>query len=142
MSNKVFVVTAGEYDNYHIVGIFSSREKAIERCPAVLDRAGGAQIEELEMNAVRQPNDDAVGADEFLQAIFKVFIDVNSGVPSELIVESIDCEFHPKGWHDTSVSTLKPHYDLVCAESTISLEHERQIAEEARQDALKSRSHT
>ena len=50
---KVYVLTQGEYSDYHIVGVYSTKEKAQELCDAM--RTNGTlwdepQVEEYELN--------------------------------------------------------------------------------------------
>lgn len=52
---KVYVITSGEYSDYHICAVCSTRERAEELRPLYSDRWDIAEIEEYEMD--KAPND-------------------------------------------------------------------------------------
>lgn len=52
---KVYVITCGEYSDYHICAVCSTRERAEELRPLYSDRYDIAEIEEYEMD--KAPND-------------------------------------------------------------------------------------
>ncbi len=127
---KVFVVTEGQYSGYHIVGVFSSREKAAERCPAAASEIGSASIEEWEL--------DTVDDEGFLQAVYGCDIDIATGrietygIPEPQ--EPCDVQFHPKDWSEVYENE---HYKRIQARSVISYEHAMKLATEGRQNFLR-----
>ncbi len=127
---KVFVVTDGAYSGYHIVGIFSSREKANEKCPAAASEIKYASIEEWEL--------DTVDDEGFLQAVYGCDIDIDTGrVETYGIPEhekACATEFHPKYWSETYEN---PYYKRIQARSVISYEHALKLATEGRQNYLR-----
>ena len=47
---KVYVLTRGEYSDYHIIGVYSTSEKAQEMCDAMRTSWDEPQIEEYELD--------------------------------------------------------------------------------------------
>lgn len=129
---KVFVVTQGDYSDYKIVGVFSSRLKAEEICPAVKDESCGARIEEYELDV----NVEAKG-EELLQHVHRVYLVASDGsVPFNLEYRHPNAEMVPRNY---SLSEKNPYYDLVVGESVESYEHAHKLAVEARQAFLRER---
>lgn len=52
----IYVLTEGEYSDYHIVALFSSREKAEEACALYPD----SEIEEYKLNSLKIPEHPSV----------------------------------------------------------------------------------
>lgn len=133
--SKVFIVTTGEYSDYRIVGVFSSREKALEFCPAAASDAE-TKIEEYAMDIIDR--DAADGEEGTLQTTYRVYLKLDSG---DLDIEDHRDEIHPAGWCQAS-STSVPQYGTanrvtVLGESTISRDHALKLAAEHRQLVLR-----
>lgn len=128
MSDKVFVVTHGEYSDYCIVGVFSTKDKAAEACPAAAAEIGSARIEEWGLDTA----DEAL-----LQQVFQAKITIDTGaIISETPYERAECR-----QRDWSTSFVHPEYNSITAYSVVSQEHALKVAIEARQAALRT-THT
>lgn len=133
---KVFIVTAGAYSDYRIVGVFSSREKAAECCPAAAANIDTADIEEWDMDAIKQDDDEEQG---LLQQVFFVRLDADGNITHY----SDDVEVRPRDWSDGHTSPLDDKYapGVSVGYSVISKEHALKVAIEARQKLLRE-AHT
>jgi hypothetical protein len=123
---KVYLVSTGEYSDYTILGLFSTREKA------------DAFITELAKGRFQQPNDveeydlDArVGQAYGPTWLARITLDTGEVRASKCIFDSVR---HPE------VCTVEPHdNELLTAVSPISKEHATKVAVEKRQEWLRTR---
>ncbi len=130
---KIFIVTDGAYSGYHIVGVFSSREKAEEFAPAAVADIGYATIEEWEL--------DVMPDEGYLQQIFTTRLDPGGNVIYESDPLSPETEQRPRDWSESYVWKDSPPYSgQVRGRSVISQEHARKIAVDARQAFLREQA--
>jgi hypothetical protein len=122
--SKLFVVTSGCYSDYHIVAIFSSREKAEEFAPAASVRGSDAAIEEFIL-------DETGGVS--LQMIYETHVDIDTG---ESYVGSPGPEERPVGWSGSTVFDNQ-FQRIARGSSAISQEHANKVAVECRQAWLR-----
>lgn len=122
---KVFVVTQGEYSAYHIVGIFTSREKALESCPAAASGTD-ARLEEFELDRI--PKDE----EGFLQDVFYVCLGPNG----DLTHSMSEAEWLPANYCKVD-HTDKDGVFEIYAHSVVSEEHALKLAAEHRQALLR-----
>lgn len=128
---KVFVVTNGQYSNYRIVGVFSSRDKASELCPAAAGEETSAVIEEWELDQLDEKG--------FLQAVYWTEIGAKTGtIDSESTgIYSPPAEFKPHRWSEVRLYKLEGYPDKIYAHSVVSQEHARKLAIEAHQKYIR-----
>lgn len=126
--DKIFIVTEGAYSDYHIVGVFSSREKAEECSPAAVAGIAHCWIEEWEL--------DAMPDEGYMQQLFTTTLDVAGNIIYE---SGSNTELKPRDWSESYVWPKdSPLYaGQVRGDSVISQEHARKIAAEARQAFLR-----
>lgn len=131
MSNNVFVVTQGEYSSYHIVAVFSSKEKAEAFALASTDKDSCVDIEKYEL--------DATDEDGFLQPVFWACVEVKTG--SLLHSYQLDAKIKPLRWAQMDAEAIPRGGQgilTVAAHSCISQDHANKLALEARQVYLRA----
>jgi hypothetical protein len=120
----IYVVTAGAYSDYHIAGVFSSKEKAAKFCPLATDDGREARIEEYELD---KPDESNVP-----QVVFTAYVNLQTGAIEE---QSSYVDSVPRGDHGNMI------YDgdrpQASGYSTVSPEHALKLAIEARQKHLR-----
>ena len=125
---KVYVVTAGEYSDYEIWGIFSTLEKARDFVAAMRTknpRFDPCSIQEWEVDTIL----DRTGVSGW-----EVCLDTNTG--------NTIYAGHDEGQDNSTIASeqTRCHPDQVTGFSVHSLEHARKLAVEARQKWLREKA--
>lgn len=125
---RVYVVTVGEYSDYHTEGIFSTREFAERFCSELIAIGDTPNIDEWVLN--QRSNDRAM-------KVYVVTIDMQTGQVQELgsAVRVVDPRYTNtvsfQRWCGKELHTVKQ------IDSAVSLEHAIKVAVEARQAFLR-----
>jgi hypothetical protein len=128
---KVFVVTEGEYSDYHIVAVFSTRKKAKEFAPAA--DGGSVRIETYEIDAPPKRG-------RKLLFVHTVHIGIYTGILSDYSKCSAE---RPQRWSDISEPFKSwSNVELIRVSSAVSKEHAEKLAIEARQKFLREDGRT
>lgn len=129
---KVYVMTEGEYSDYGIVGVFSSKEK----CEAVRNGNRDAQCEEYDIDEIV----DKRFCKQFTAAIMKESGDIVAGFNYNCLnlVSPVKAIIEEDGivWSESKQMVEGP---LIRVKSPISMEHAIKVAVEARQKWLREK---
>jgi hypothetical protein len=115
--DKVYVVTSGEYSDYHIVKVFLDKAKAEKYAEVYKKTESWA---------------DSVGVEEYI--IYDDNFEVTLNEPNTYYVQYIDLDDGKLGWcgEEKVLSTAKSFYDFcyggIKAYSQKSIEHAKKIA--------------
>ncbi len=135
---KVYVLTIGIYSDYRIIGVFTSREKAVEFCPALesgLDDGSKPGLEEYDTDPTKPQ-------EKFWQETWRVYLNLSDG---SLNMEAHEPEERGRDYSYSSVcptvSSYKAQRDqLVLGESVVSRDHALKLAAECRQAYLRDKA--
>lgn len=136
---SVFVVTDGQYSDYHIVAIFATKEEAEAFTNGAVgskSRSGYESDVDIVEWLLGPPKDDS---DEY-RPTWQVWVDLETGdLSKEQFTLAGNCEHqrHPERWSDSGLHIIPGHYRLAWGASTVSEEHALKVAAEARQAYLR-----
>ena len=127
---KVWIVTEGNYSDYHIVRVFSSKEKAEEFLPALRPHHSpycedAWTLEEFEIDAPVKT---------FVQFVYRRILDLKSGNSPDGLGANGAYNEKPRDW--SSGQWYRGWMD-VKGYSVVSQEHADKVAAETRQAALR-----
>ena len=124
----------GSYSDYQILGVFTSREKALEFCPALESSLADDKKPELE-----EWDADPVRPEEFIQEAWRVYLNLSDG---SLNMESNDPETRIRDYSYSAVCpTVYSNNDqLVLGASVVSRDHALKLAVERRQEYLREKA--
>ena len=121
--SKVYIVTEGEYSDYKICGVFSSREKAEAFAP----KECGAEVTEWDLDRT----------DTVYQKVYRVEVSIKTGYATSW-PES--WEMVPRDYSNVCIYPRLGTTGVAYARSVVSNDHALKIAGELRQEELRKRA--
>ena len=115
--NKIYIITSGEYSDYHIVAVFKDKKKA-EFYAEMQEKLHPYEYYYVDE---REFHDDNVTMNEKVVKYYVVSICLNNG---EIDHEWENHEIYTK---DTIIEKDE-HYPYICVSSTKSLDHTKKVA--------------
>lgn len=128
---KIYVLTQGSYSDYQILGVFTSRDKALEFCPAL---ESGLNEDSGEKPVLEEWDLDPERPEEFMQETWHVYLNFDGQVS----MESNYAEEHPRDYSSSGIL----HDRKVIGTSVVSRDHAMKLAVERRQQHLREQTAT